>query len=391
MTVTTAARPASSIEIQPTTHRIDSIDIVRGIVMILMAIDHVRVFSGVPAGGPTPGLFFTRWITHFVAPAFVFLAGTSAFLHGNRVNRLPVFLITRGVWLLLLELTVIRFAWTFNFDFSDYLLAGVIWVIGWCMILLAALVFLPARIVGGIGIAIIVLHNLIPATSPWDGESGNWLWQLFYDGGSIGPLVILYTIIPWIGVMAAGYGFGALMQRPAEGRRVLCIRLGLAMVALFIVLRAFDVYGDTQPWKDDYGMPAGFRFLNTAKYPASLLFLLMTLGPAVLALGLFERARGRLAGVLTTFGRVPLFYYLLHIPAIHIAALIVSLVRGGGLEPWLFTNHPMGNPQPPDDYTWSLPLLYLVTALVVFALYFPCRWFGRVKMEKRDLKWLSYL
>ena len=391
MTVTTAARPASSIEIQPTTHRIDSIDIVRGIVMILMAIDHVRVFSGVPAGGPTPGLFFTRWITHFVAPAFVFLAGTSAFLHGNRVNRLPVFLITRGVWLLLLELTVIRFAWTFNFDFSDYLLAGVIWVIGWCMILLAALVFLPARIVGGIGIAIIVLHNLIPATSPWDGESGNWLWQLFYDGGSIGPLVILYTIIPWIGVMAAGYGFGALMQRPAEERRVLCIRLGLAMVALFIVLRAFDVYGDTQPWKDDYGMPAGFRFLNTAKYPASLLFLLMTLGPAVLALGLFERARGRLAGVLTTFGRVPLFYYLLHIPAIHIAALIVSLVRGGGLEPWLFTNHPMGNPQPPDDYTWSLPLLYLVTALVVFALYFPCRWFGRVKMEKRDLKWLSYL
>jgi uncharacterized membrane protein len=391
MTVTTAARPASSIEIQPTTHRIDSIDIVRGIVMILMAIDHVRVFSGVPAGGPTPGLFFTRWITHFVAPAFVFLAGTSAFLHGNRVNRLPVFLITRGVWLLLLELTVIRFAWTFNFDFSDYLLAGVIWVIGWCMILLAALVFLPARIVGGIGIAIIVLHNLIPATSPWDGESGNWLWQLFYDGGSIGPLVILYTIIPWIGVMAAGYGFGALMQRPAEGRRVLCIRLGLAMVALFIVLRAFDVYGDTQPWKDDYGMPAGLRFLSTAKYPASLLFLLMTLGPTVLALGLFERARGRLAGVLTTFGRVPLFYYLLHIPAIHIAALIVSLVRGGGLEPWLFTNHPMGNPQPPDDYTWSLPLLYLVTALVVFALYFPCRWFGRVKMEKRDSKWLSYL
>jgi uncharacterized membrane protein len=349
------------------------------------------VFSGIPAGGPTPGLFFTRWITHFVAPAFVFLAGTSAFLHGSRVNRLPVFLVTRGVWLVLLELTVIRFAWTFNFDFSNYMLAGVIWVIGWCMILLVALVLLPPRIVGGIGIAIIVLHNLIPATSPWDGESGNWLWQLFYDGGSIGPLVILYTIIPWIGVMAAGYGFGALMQRPSEERRVLCIRLGLAMIALFIILRAFDVYGDTQPWKSDYGMPAVLRFLNTAKYPASLLFLLMTLGPTLLAIGLFERVRGRLAKVLTTFGRVPLFYYLLHIPAIHIAALIVSLLRGGGLEPWLFTNHPMGNPDPPDGYTWSLSLLYLVTALVVFALYFPCRWFARLKAHKRDSRWLSYL
>jgi uncharacterized membrane protein len=386
------ARAAAPLGTQTqSAHRIDSIDIVRGIVMILMAIDHVRVFSGIPAGGPAPGLFFTRWITHFVAPAFVFLAGTSAFLHGSRVNRLPVFLVTRGVWLLLLELTVIRFAWTFNFDFSNYMLAGVIWVIGWCMILLAALVFLPPRIVGGIGIAIIVLHNLIPATSPWDGESGNWLWQLFYDGGSIGPLVILYTIIPWIGVMAAGYGFGALMQRPSEERRVLCIRLGLAMIALFIVLRAFDVYGDTQPWKSDYGMPAVLRFLNTAKYPASLSFLLMTLGPTLLAVGLFERARGRLARVLTTFGRVPLFYYLLHIPAIHIAALIVSLLRGGGLEPWLFTNHPMGNPNPPDGYSWSLPLLYLVTALVVFALYFPCQWFASLKAHKRDSRWLSYL
>ncbi|MEX2285015.1 MAG: heparan-alpha-glucosaminide N-acetyltransferase domain-containing protein [Gemmatimonadota bacterium] len=342
MTVTAAAPNAHpSIDTQRS-YRLRSIDIVRGVVMILMAIDHVRVFSGVPAGGPTAGVFFTRWVTHFVAPAFVFLAGTAAFLHGTHQadrGRLAVFLFTRGVWLVLLELTVIRVAWTFNFDFGNYLLAGVIWVIGCCMMLMAALVYLPTRVVGLFGVAVIALHNLLPASNPWDGESGIWLWQLLYDGGSIGPLVILYTIVPWIGVMAAGFGFGAVLQRPTPERRALCIRLGLGMIALFLLLRAFDLYGDSQPWRADYGAPPFVRFLNTAKYPASFQFLLMTMGPTILAVGLLEHARGRVATILATFGRVPLFYYLMHIPAIHIAAVIVSAVRSAPTRPTVTCGH----------------------------------------------------
>ncbi|MGH7466619.1 MAG: DUF1624 domain-containing protein [Longimicrobiales bacterium] len=409
-------------------YRITSIDIVRGIVMVLMAIDHVRVFSGVPAGGPTPGVFFTRWVTHFVAPAFVFLAGTAAFLHGTRLaqrSQLARFLFLRGLWLVLLEMTVIRLAWTFNFDVGNYLLAGVIWVIGWCMMLMAGLVFLPAAAIGIFGVAVIVLHNLLPAPGPWLGQSSlPWLLQLLYYGGPIqlgqnGPqLAVLYTVVPWIGVMAAGLGLGALLQRPARERRTLCLRLGAVLFASFLLLRAFDAYGEPRKWRPAPptaqvnagapnappagapapaarrpSMPRPLAFLNTSKYPASLQFLLMTLGPMVLALGLLEgrvTSAGSSASVLAVFGRVPLFYYLLHIPAIHGAALVVSLVRSGRLEPWLFDNHPMMVPPAPDGYTWSLPLLYLVTVMVVALLYFPCRWFASLKERRRDLGSLSY-
>src|SRR5438552_3530387 len=174
--------------------------------MVLMAVDHVRVFSGVPAGGPSPGVFFTRWITHFCAPGFVFFAGTAAFLHGQRLpgrGALSRWLLSRGAWLVLLELTWMRFAWTFNGDFAHYLLAGVLWVIGWCLVLLAGLIWLPLPAIGAVGAAIICLHNLLP------GGRGGALWQLLYSGigSTIGPLVILYTIIPWIGAMAARYAF----------------------------------------------------------------------------------------------------------------------------------------------------------------------------------------
>src|SRR2546425_898766 len=201
---------------------IPSLDLIRGAVMVLMAIDHVRVYSGLPAGGPTAGIFFTRWVTHFVAPAFIFLAGTSAFFYGRKHADLSRFLFVRGVWLVLLELTVIRVAWTFNFDFAHYLFAGVIWVIGWCMILMAALVRLRPRTVGIIGLAIITLHNaLMPPltnTVPALGE----LWKVLYVGffnGPVGgsPLIVLYSIIPWIGVMAAGYAFGTVLtMEPAQ-------------------------------------------------------------------------------------------------------------------------------------------------------------------------------
>ncbi|MDQ2767934.1 MAG: heparan-alpha-glucosaminide N-acetyltransferase domain-containing protein [Gemmatimonadota bacterium] len=399
-----AAPQASAISTERR-DRIGSLDLVRGIAMILMAIDHVRVYSGLPPGGPTPGIFFTRWVTHFVAPAFVFLAGTGAYLLGNKLGdkrALSRFLVTRGLWLVFLELTVLRLAWTFNLDFSHYLLAGVIWMIGWCMVLMAAAVHLPTRVVGAVGIAIIALHNV---TDLFAGQLGTafgdagpgWLLQVLYFGGvfNIGksgpPLFVLFVIVPWIGVMMAGYGFGRAMELDVSTRRKLCLGLGVALTALFLCLRFAGVYGDPRSWADAAAkMPSFLAFLATSKYPASLEFLCMTLGPMFIALAYAERWRGRVADAIATFGRVPFFYYLLHIPLIHAAACIVSLVREGRVSPWLFANHPM-NPGPaPAGYVWSLPLLYLVFVLCVAALYLPCRWYARLKAE-RKFRWLSYL
>jgi uncharacterized membrane protein len=393
------------------TSRLASIDIIRGAVLVLMAIDHVRVYSGLPPGGPTPGIFFTRWVTHFCAPAFVFLAGTSAFFYGRKHGDLWRFLLTRGAWLVLLELSVIRVAWTFNFDFAHYLMAGVIWAIGWCMILLALLVRLPIRAVAAIGLIVIAGHNLLDPLLPrlipgLSHESLAWLWKILYFGfyggpiqmGESGPgLIVLYSIIPWIGVMAVGYAFGTILAADPARRRRLCLGIGLSAVALFLVLRGFELYGDPTRWRamaagsdSRPGMPAVFAFLNTTKYPASLDFLLMTLGPTIALMPALETTRGALAYVLPVFGRVPFFFYLVHIPLIHALALVVSRLREGAVNPWLFTNHPMGNPPPPDGYTWTLPLLYAVWALAVALLYFACRWFGDLKTRRTDW-WLRYL
>jgi uncharacterized membrane protein len=377
----------------PSGSRIGSIDIIRGAVMVLMAIDHVRVYSGVPAGGPTPGVFFTRWVTHFCAPAFVFLAGTSAFLYGRRHDDLSKFLLTRGMWLVVLELTVIRVAWTFNLDFAHSMLAGVIWVIGWSMIVMAALVKLPVRVVGVLGLLIIAGHNLVGprimqlVDDAPDGLAGA-LGKALYAGpagGPIGPLSILYSFIPWIGVMAAGYAFGLILMMEPARRRPLCLAIGLSAIALFLLLRGFNLYGDPRPWG-----PGWLSFLNPTKYPASLTFLLMTLGPTIAMIPLLESARGPIARWLTVFGRVPLFFYLLHLPLIHLLAILVSLIRNGEISPWLFTNHPMGNPEPPDGYTWSLGLLYAVWGVAVVVLYFACRWYGELKARSHN-RWLSYL
>ncbi len=376
------------------TQRIASVDIIRGAAMILMAIDHVRVYSGLPAGGPTAGIFFTRWVTHFVAPAFIFLAGTSAFFYGRRHADLSRFLFVRGVWLVLLELSVIRVAWTFNFDFTHYLLAGVIWVIGWCMILMAALVRLRVRTIAIIGLAIITLHNALMPPLINAVPLGE-LWKILYIGffnGPVGnsPLIVLYSIIPWIGVMGAGYAFGTVLTMEPARRNRICLRIGLGAIVLFLVLRGTNLYGDPRPWSATTPMPALLSFLNTTKYPASLSFLLMTLGPTIALIPLLDRVRGRVAHWLTIFGRVPFWYYVLHIPLIHALALIVSMIRLGEASPWLFTNHPMGNPPPPDGYTWSLGLLYIVWAVAIVLLYFPCRWYADLKARQRDW-WLKYL
>ncbi|HJW94650.1 MAG TPA: heparan-alpha-glucosaminide N-acetyltransferase domain-containing protein [Thermoanaerobaculia bacterium] len=358
--------------------RITSLDAVRGVVMILMAIDHVRVYSGVPAGGPAPGVFFTRWITHFVAPAFIFFAGTAAYLHGRKVANLSKFLVTRGVWLIVLELTVIRIFWTFNFDFAHYDLAGVIWVIGWSMIVLAAAIHLPRGVLAAVAIAIIALHNLIPHV-----DDPNPLLKILYFGGPVGPLFILYVIVPWAGVMMAGYAFGPVMELPAERRRAISLRIGAFATMLFVILRWLDIYGDPRPW---HGKGALF-FINTTKYPASLLFLLMTLGPMLMLLAWAESWN---SDILTTFGRVPMFYYLLHIPLIHVAACVVSLIREGRVDPWLFGNLPVDPPPLPPGYQWPLGLLYLVFAICVALLYFPCRWYARLRATSQS-KLLSYV
>ena len=388
--------------------RIAAIDIVRGAVMVLMAVDHVRVYSGVPAGGPTAGVFFTRWITHFCAPAFVFLAGTSAFLYGQKLaafrlkaeatnprdgaSTLARYLLTRGLILVVLEPTLIRLSWTFDVDYSQFILAGVIWMLGWCMVLLAGLIWLPTWAIGALGLAIIVFQDVFGAVGGALPQAWHPFWEFIYPVGADvklgagGPeIAVLYTIVPWIGVMAAGYAFGAIVTRDAATRRRRCLLVGLSATVLFVVLGVVPLLLNPAPAS---APPALFRLLNQRKYPASVLFLLMTLGPTIVGLALAERARGWMADVLATFGRVPMFYYLLHIPVIHATALVVWLIRDGRIPAEHFATAPYVSI--PPEQRWSLALLYLVFFVVVALLYPLCRWFARVK-ARRQAGWLRYL
>lgn len=388
---TTAFRPES--DAGRSTGRISSIDITRGIVMILMAIDHVRVYAGVPAGGPTAGVFFTRWVTHFSAPAFAFLAGTAAFLHERKLGdkgALARYLVTRGAILVAFELTFLRVAWTFNLDFANYNLAGVLWMLGCCMILMAGVVWLPVTAIGVVGLALIVGQD---AFTPFSHALPSAIGKFLYLGGQVRvggdgpPIDILYVIVPWIGVMAAGYAFGSVMTRAAAERRKWCFRVGLGLTAAFVVIAGVLVA--RQPVRPN-APPAILRMLNQRKYPASPLFLMMTLGPMIAFLPSADRMRGRPAAFLATFGQVPMFFYLLHIPTIHLSALVVSLIREGRVDPWLFGNHPMDPPPVPPGYRWNLALLYLVFACVIALLYFPCRWYARAKHERRA-RWMRYI
>jgi uncharacterized membrane protein len=374
--------------------RLTSIDVLRGAVMVLMAIDHVRVYSGQPAGGPTAAIFFTRWVTHFCAPIFVFLAGTGAFLRGQALGdmgRLSRFLITRGLMLVALELTVIRFSWTFNFHYSRFVLAGVIWMLGWCMVCLAGLVRLSTRSLAVLGIGMIVIQpvfGLVPRMVPAAVRVPfGWFWGFIYPSNlePMPGISVLYVLVPWIGVMATGYAFGAVMLRDPESRRRFCLRAGLGATALFLLVSGVIVL--TQGAAAS-APPALFRMLNQSKYPPSPLFLMMTLGPAVTCIPLLEGARGWPVKVLTTFGRVPMFYYLLHIPLIHIAALMVTYLREGTFHPEWYATAPFASV--PPTARWSLSLLYLVFAVVVTVLYFACRWFEGVKARRRG-SWLSYI
>jgi uncharacterized membrane protein len=368
------------------TERIASLDLMRGVVMVLMAIDHVRVYSGVPAGGPSAGVFFTRWVTHFCAPAFVFLAGTAAYFHARKlgdVGKLSRYLVVRGALLVALELTFVKFSWTLNLDYS-FTLAGVIWVLGWCMIILGALVRLQPHIVGWLGVGIVFLQQifgvpprLVPAIQP--------VWEFIYpaDGAALGGIAVLYVLVPWVGVMAAGYGFGLIMQRPAVERNRLLVRIGVGATAVFLI--AGSALALAQPSPDT---PFVFRLLNQQKYPASQLFLLMTLGPMIALLPLADRAGGAIARATTTIGRVPMFYYLAHIPLIHLSALAVNAMRTGATHREWYGTAPFT--AVPEESRWPLWLLYAVFAVDVALLFLACRWYARAKAE-RPRPWMRYI
>jgi uncharacterized membrane protein len=381
-----------SITLEEKSYRIQSIDVVRGLIMVLMAIDHVRVYSGVPPGGPDPGVFFTRWVTHFCAPGFAFLAGTSAFLYGQKVGKksdLAWFLITRGLLLAVLELTVLRFLWSFNFNFSEFILAGVIWMLGWCMVILAAFVWLDARVVGVLGVLVIVFQKVF-AYVPSLVKMPNGLakvWEFVYPSGTDGipNVFVLYVLVPWIGVMTAGYGFGVIMAKDKIARKKWCLSIGLSCTLLFLILGSIQIMND--PAID--GPPFIFRLLNQLKYPASPLFLLMTLGPIIAVLPFLEKSASVLASALKTIGRVPFFFYLLHILVIHLSALLVQLVHDGGIHSEWFMSAPFTSV--PEESRWSLGLLYLVFFLDIIVLFIFCRWYQRYKNNNEAKTWLRYL
>jgi uncharacterized membrane protein len=289
-------------------------------------------------------------------------------------------------------LTLIRASWTFNVDYSQFILAGVIWMLGWCMILLAGLVWLPAWAIGTFGLVVMVCQNVFTPLGGLLPASWQTVWEFIYPVGAevklgtTGPTVtVLYTIVPWIGVMAAGYAFGTIVTREPTARRRLCLRIGLSATALFLLVAGLGVVLRPAP---DGAPPAIIRLLNQQKYPASQLFLLMTLGPAIALLTAAERARGWFATVLATFGRVPMFYYIAHIYLIHVLAIVAALAFG---QPWKWLLHGVFILNPlPQGYGHNLPFIYLMWLTTIVLLYFPCRWFAGVKRRRRD-SWLGYI
>ncbi len=408
------ADPPDASTAGPARLRVDAVDLLRGLVMVIMLLDHTRdfvhrdalLFDPANLDRTTPALFLTRWITHYCAPVFVFLAGTGAYLQlsrGKTKAELSRFLWTRGLWLVVLELTVVRCAVAFNFDYPQFPgFLQVIWAIGVSMIVLAALIRLPLPAVAAVGIGIVALHNLADGVTVqgWRGPGSEApgaleaIWMVLHQPGFIVvaglPVLVLYPVLAWIGVMAAGYAFGAVYAWEPERRRRFLLRAGLGMVAAFVVIRASNLYGDPVPWSvQESGVFTVLSFLNATKYPPSLLFLLMTLGPALLALAWFERSgRGPVARALVTYGRVPLFFYVLQWIVAHLFAIVFSLIAGKSIA-HLFA-FPGSIQPPPADVGFGLGLTYLAWILGIILTYPLCRWFAGVKRRRTEW-WMSYL
>jgi uncharacterized membrane protein len=385
-------------------NRVTAIDALRGLIMVIMALDHVRdfihrdamLFAPNDLTRTTPVLFFTRWITHFCAPVFVFTAGMGAFFwwrHGRTRSQLSRFLVTRGLWLIALEVTVIQFGYYFNLPGRFPVLLLVLWVIGLSMIGLAGLVWLPARLLAVLSVATILLHNTL------DGVKPSPLWAVLHSRGAIqlGGLtfVVGYPLIPWIAVMAAGFCFGRVFEMEPAARRRVLLRLGSGATAAFLALRAVNIYGDPVRWSaQKSAVFTALSFLNCTKYPPSLDFLLMTLGPALLVLLWLDRLDLAPGHPLVIYGRVPLFYFVLHFLLAHAAGVGLALLRyGSRMAPLMtqpFPSETGPNRAFPPGFGWPLWVTYLVWIAIVLLMYPLCRWFARVKATRRNW-WLSYL
>jgi len=404
-----AAAPGLSIKLpNHRAYRLEAIDMLRGLVIVIMAIDHVRDFflfgtEQDPMANPniTAGLFATRWITHFCAPVFVLLAGVSAGLIAARKSRgdLARFLFTRGVWLVMVEIFIVSTLGTFSpggiaeAGGRIFVSMQVIWAIGASMVALSGLQWLGRRACFVLGIAIVAGHNLLdpiwPASKLVDQQWPLWVALHSQMAIPVGPFLFrfAYPLLPWIGVMALGFGISEIFEQPAARRNTILLRAGAALTAGFLLLRAIVGYGDPNPWQMQ---PAGMTdtvmdFLNTTKYPPSLDYLLMTLGPAAIVCSFADRMTGAIKRVLVMFGRVPFAFYVAHFFLIHLLSVFLGMMQG-------FTVHQMMTTYRfyPKGYGIGLPWVYVVWAVVVFLLYPLCRWVAAVKARRRDW-WLSYI
>ena len=396
-----AVLPPLAVAVERAAYRVSSIDLLRGVVMIIMALDHTRdyfhgdsmFFDPSNLEKTNPGLFFTRWITHFCAPVFVFLAGTGAFLSGQRKSKkdLSLFLITRGLWMIFVEIFISGFGWGFNIQFP-WTGLQVLWALGISMMALAALIHLPMKAILAIGILIVLGHNLL------DGFHIDSFWwsalheTKIYQLGENYRVRVTYPVLPWIGIMALGYCFGTLYQSdiPQIVRRKWLLIFGFATVMIFIILRSINVYGDPAPWS--YQRSGSFTilsFLSTTKYPPSLLYTAMTLGPSMIFLALTENVSRRLTMPVLHFGRVPMFYYIVHIYVIHLLAMVAAELTGFHWYNMILQRRTQFEPEL-KGYGFSLLTTYLVWIGIVLLLYPLCKWYDEYKTAHKDKWWLSY-
>ncbi|ULQ51006.1 DUF1624 domain-containing protein [Flavihumibacter fluvii] len=388
--------------------RIESIDLLRGVVIVLMALDHVRdyfhadqyLFSPEDMTQTNPALFFTRWITHFCAPVFVFLAGTSSSLVGERKTKkeLSAFLMKRGLWLIILELTVIGLAWGFNPAFPFFRLQ-VIWVLGICMVILGVMVYLPPKLILAMGLLILIGHNLLDNIHADGNTFRDFLWGVFHERKRfyfLGRKINTgYPILPWLGIMLLGYSLGQWYNKGivAKVRREYLLMAGIGAIVLFLVLRGINRYGDMAPWSvQGSAVMTVCSFLNVTKYPPSLLYSLMTLGPALVFLALMEKPLNWLGKILVPFGRVPLFFYILHLYLIHGLAVIAVVLSGRPWTDMVLTGGMNGKDSPwLIGYGFPLAITYAIWILVVLLLYPLCKKYDRYKTNHKEKWWLSYL
>jgi uncharacterized membrane protein len=387
--------------------RITSIDLLRGLVMIIMALDHVRdyfhaeafMFNPLDLEKTNGALFFTRWITHFCAPVFMFLAGTSAFFIGQKKSKkeLSLFLLKRGIWLILLELTIINFGWNFDISFTNIYFI-VIWALGISMIMLAGLIYLPNKLILLIGVIIVAGHHFLDNIHVAGNNLKAFGWSLLHDQNFFSwqgkNILVGYPIVPWIGVMALGYCFGTLYTSAysSERRRKILLMLGGSAIALFILIRFTNLYGDPFPWSQQQSPFYTFlSFIKVNKYPPSLLYVLMTLGLSILFLAFAENLNNKASKAVSIYGRVPMFYYVLHIFLVHLLAMAAAgLFTDYGWSVWIL-KQPLWFAEDLKGYGFSLGVVYLVWAVVVIGLYPLCKRYDKYKTSHKEKWWLSYL